>query len=146
MTKASGLDYSAWRFHFSATPAQHPPGLHIDPVHGTEMVHGAAAVRQALLLLIATRPGERVMRPDYGCNLQQLLFMPNDETTAGLAIHYIEQAITRFEPRVQIVELDANPVPDRPNVMLIELRYRIRATQAVDQLTVSFDLASESIS
>ncbi|MCL4247983.1 MAG: GPW/gp25 family protein [Anaerolineae bacterium] len=144
--KASGLDYSAWRFHFSATPGQHPPGLHIDPVHGTEMVQGAAAVRQALLLLIATRPGERVMRPDYGCNLQQLMFMPNDETTAGLAIHYVEQAITRFEPRVEIVELDANPMPDRPNVMFIELQYRIKVTQAVDQLAVTFDLASESIS
>ena len=71
------------------------------------MVDGDAAVRQALLLLLATTPGERLMRPQYGCHLNRLLFAPNDHTTAGLAVHYVRQAVQRWEPRAEIVSLDA---------------------------------------
>jgi len=137
-------NYRAWRFDFPAVPGGRPLGIEIDPLRGTQMVSGDAAVRQALLLLIATRPGERVMRPDYGCNLHRLVYMPNDETTAGLAIHYVEQAITRYEPRIEIEALDAGPSPDQPGVLLIDLRYRVRATQTADQVTVAFDLTSET--
>ena len=49
------------------------------------MVEGNAAVRQAIQMLLSTAPGERVMRPGYGCDLQRLVFAPNDDTTAGLA-------------------------------------------------------------
>ena len=66
-----------------------------------------ASVRQAILLLLSTRPGERVMRPTYGCDLHRLVFSPNDDTTAGLAIHYVRQALERWEPRIEVIRLDA---------------------------------------
>ena len=53
------------------------------------MIAGDAAIRQSIILLLTTTPGERVMRPDYGCPLHRLMFQPNDATTAGLAIHYV---------------------------------------------------------
>ena len=56
-------------------------------------VEGDDAVRQAILLLLTTRPGERVMRRTYGSLLHRLVFAPNDDTTAGLAIHYVRQAL-----------------------------------------------------
>ena len=49
------------------------------------MVQYNDSIRQAILLLFSTRPGERVMRPDYGCDIHRLVFSPNDDTTAGLA-------------------------------------------------------------
>ncbi|GAA3453889.1 GPW/gp25 family protein [Dactylosporangium matsuzakiense] len=105
------------------------------------MVEGDAAVRQALLLLLTTTPGERLMRPEYGCHLDRLLFAPNDQTTAGLAVHYVRQAILRWEPRADIVELDAAADPDIATRLNIRLRYRVRATAALNDLDLTLDLA-----
>jgi hypothetical protein len=111
---------------------------------GIDMVEGDASVRQAIVLLLATRPGERVMRPTYGCNLQRLVFSPNDDTTAGLAIHYVRQAIERWERRVEVIHLDATrPDGGAPGELEIYLEYRVRATLQAERLAFAFDLTGE---
>lgn len=105
-------------------------------------VRGDEAVRQAIILLLGTRPGERLMRPRYGSYLHRLLFAPNDHTTAGLAIHYVRQAIERWEARVDILELDAGADPDVATRLNITLRYRVRASLTVDSLIYPLDLGS----
>jgi phage baseplate assembly protein W len=107
------------------------------------MVELDESIRQSLLLLITTVPGERVMRPEYGCYLYRLIFSPNDYTTAGLAIHYVKQAIDRWEPRIEVVRLDAGQNPDDAGRLDILLEYRVRATQEMDRLTVSLNLTGE---
>jgi phage baseplate assembly protein W len=108
------------------------------------MVSGDAAVRQAILMLLSTRPGERVMRPDYGCPVHRLIFSPNDATTAGLAIHYVRQALLRFEPRIDIIRIDAGPRPDAERATLvIVLEYRVRDTLRAERLTLELDLQGE---
>src|SRR5215210_6257498 len=120
----------AWRFlHPDFDIPEQKAGLCIAPTGSIEMVEEEAAVRQAILLLLSTRPGERVMRPDYGCDLHGLIFSPNDNTTAGLAIHYVRQALDRWEPRIQILHLDADPNQLDPGRLDISLEYRLRATQ-----------------
>jgi phage baseplate assembly protein W len=84
------------------------------------------------------------MRPEYGTHLSRLLFAPNDDTTAGLAIHYVRQALTRWEPRVEIVELDAGADPLKPSRLNIILRYRVRASLAVATVEYPFDLQAGS--
>jgi len=82
----------AWRFlHPDFDPGA--SGLQLSPRGALALVEDEEAVRQALLLLLTTTPGERVMRPDYGCELARLVFAPNDDTTAGLAIHYVRRAV-----------------------------------------------------
>jgi len=104
------------------------------------MVHGDEAIRQAIRLLLGTTPGERLMRPDYGSHLNRLLFAPNDQTTAGLAIHYVKQALVRWEPRVEVEEVDANADPDFPSRLNISLRYRLKQTLATETLDYPLDL------
>jgi phage baseplate assembly protein W len=106
-------------------------------------VEGDAAIRQSLLLLLSTIPGERVMRPDYGCPLHRLVFSPADATTAGLAIHYVRQAIRRFEPRVEILALSAAPGQAAATAQLLAIRldYRVRATQRAGRLDLALDLS-----
>jgi phage baseplate assembly protein W len=111
---------------------------------GVATVEMGESVRQAIFLLLTTIPGERVMRPDYGCDLHQLVFSPNDETTAGLAIHYVRRAVERFEPRAEIVRVDAAANPDDPGRLDVTLDYRVRATQQDGQLTLSINLQGES--
>jgi len=138
--------YRAWRFiHPDFDLPARASGLHVSTRGGMEMVEGKSSVQQAVLLLLSTRPGERVMRPNYGCDLHRLVFSPNDDTTAGLAIHYVRQAIERWEPRVEVTRLDARRSADesRPGNLEIYLEYRVRATQQRETLVYAFDLTGE---
>lgn len=119
-------------------------GLRIAGTGGIDMVSGHAAVRQSVLMLLTTTPGERVMRPDYGCDLQQLVFSPNDATTHGLAIHYVKRAISRWEPRVEIVFLDALANGEDPGRMDIHLTYRLRRTGHREHLVIPVFMAEEA--
>lgn len=134
--------WRAWHFLHPDldVPRAAGPGLQLAPGGGIDTVTGAAAVRQAILLLLTTRPGERVMRPDYGCNLHRLAFAPNDATTHGLAMHYVRRALERWEPRIDLLALDARADPAEPARLVLELEYRVRATQRVETLTYALDL------
>lgn len=118
-------------------------GMVISPAGRLDWVDGEPTILQALALLLSTRPGERVMRPDYGCDLHRLAFEPNDETTAGIAILHVRRAIERWEPRVEILELDASPDPDVPGRLDLVLDYRVRSLPETHQLRWSVLVASE---
>jgi phage baseplate assembly protein W len=137
--------YRAWRFAVPHPEEEAVTGLRYSLRGGVEMVQDDEAVRQALLLLIATVPGERVMRPEYGCYLNRLVFAPNDDTTAGLAIHYVRRAVERWEPRVEIVRLDAERASNAGARLDIVLQYRVRATQRVDEVRIPLELQGEVV-
>ena len=132
----------SWRFRVPRldAPPGEPVGLILDPAGAIDTVADDEAVRQSLLMLISTRPGERVMRPEYGCDLHRLVFSPNDDTTAGLAIHFVRQAVERWEPRVEILRVDANRDPFESTRLAIVLDYRVRATLRADTIEVGVDL------
>lgn len=139
--------YRAWRFVHPDIVLEEGAlsgGFQVTPRGRIDMVEDDASVRQSLLLLLSTSPGERVMRPEYGCSLRRLVFAPNDETTAGLAIHYVRQAVTRWEPRVEIIGVDAGRDPIDPERLLIVLDYRVRATRRTDSIAYPLDLTGEA--
>lgn len=133
--------FRTWRFvHPDFEMVEHS-GLRLAPTGRAEMVEEHASIRQAVLLLLTTVPGERVMRPDYGCELHRLLFASNDDTTAGLAIHYVRRAVERWEPRIQVLHLDATRSPDEPYRLDVMLEYRVRSTGRTERLAYPFSLA-----
>jgi len=140
----NGTHFRAWRFGHPDFAAA-APGLSISTGGGIEMVEEPESIRQAILILLTTLPGERVMRPAYGCELYKLVFSPNDNTTAGLAIHFVRTALERFERRIEILRLDTSRDHDDPNRLEIALEYRIRAVQSIDQITLSIDLTRDRI-
>ena len=134
--------YRAWRFlHPDLDVSEERAGLRVAPTGAVEMVDEHAAVRQAVLLLLSTQPGERVMRPEYGCELHRLAFSPNDDTTAGLAIHYVRRALERWEPRIQLIQVDAGSSPEDPWRLDVTLEYRVRATRRGDRFVYPLALA-----
>lgn len=120
-------------------------GIQTAPNGKIAMVSERESIRQSILLLISTIPGERVMRPNYGCNLHQLAFMPNDATTYGLAIHYVRTALEQWEPRINILHLDADSNSDSPNIIDITLSYRIRHLEQNEQLMIAYHLMGAEI-
>jgi phage baseplate assembly protein W len=136
--------YRAWRFaHPDFDTVEDSCGIGNSSTGGIEMVADHAAVRQSILLLLSTTPGERVMRPNYGCDLQRLVFSPNDATTHGLAIHYVRQALQRWEPRIEILRLDASANQEDPGRMDIMLEYRMRKTAGRENMMISVSLTEE---
>jgi len=140
----------AWRFGLPVSAVatdpgeQRPRGLLLNPRGGVAMAEDGQAVRQSILLLLATRPGERLMRPDYGCNLHRLVFAPNDASTAGLAIHYVGEALRRWEPRILIQRLDAGAdlfASGDGTILDILLDYRIRRTGREEHLALAYGLS-----
>ncbi len=131
----------AWRFNhpdFDSNAAG--SGLQLNHTGEIAMVDGVVAVRQSILLLLSTMPGERVMRPEYGCDLHRLVFEPNDATTAGLAMHYVREALDRWEPRAEILHLDASPGRNDLDCLEIVLEYRARTVQLTDRIVFSVNL------
>jgi phage baseplate assembly protein W len=104
------------------------------------MAGGTDAVRQSLLLLLSTMPGERVMRPTYGCELYRLVFWPNDGTTAGLAIHYVRRAVEQWEPRVRLLRVDAAANPEVDERLDVVLDYVVLLGGRRDSLALEVDL------
>jgi hypothetical protein len=136
--------YRAWRFvHPFFDALRGEAGLRLSTKGGIDMVEDEASVRQAIFLLLSTMPGERVMRPDYGCDLHRLVFSPNDDTTAGLAIHYVRRAITQWEPRIDVLRLDATRHVAAAECLDITLEYRVRATRRADRLIFPLNLSGE---
>lgn len=86
------------------------------------VVSGPEKVRQAIYTLLDTDPGERVMRPDFGCGLRRYLMQPNTPATRAGIEREITQALSRWEPRIRLVDVAVTPADDRAMV-LIEIHY-----------------------
>lgn len=102
------------------------------------LVSGVRAVEQAILMLLMTPKGQRVMRPEYGCQIHELVFSPNDASTLGLASYYVHEALTVWEPRVEVVDVDADIDPAYPERIIVRVDYRIRTDHSAQSLVFPF--------
>ena len=100
------------------------------------LARGERDIEEAIYMILLTPRGQRVMRPEFGCQIHTLMFAPNDATTAGLAAYYVEEALGMWEPRIQVQEVDAAPDPENPDRLLVEIHYEVKATH--DQRSLVF--------
>ncbi|AZI44512.1 phage baseplate protein (plasmid) [Deinococcus psychrotolerans] len=102
------------------------------------LISGIRAVEQAILMILMTPKGQRVMRPDYGCQIHELVFAPNDASTLGLASYYVHEALTAWEPRIELTDVDADSDPAYPERIVISIKYRIRSEASEQSLVFPF--------
>ena len=95
-------------------------------------------VRQSILLILQTARGERVMRPGFGCDLNELVFEPLRQATFTLAEHHVKEALIRYEPRIEVLNVQVGVDPKQPDGLLIHLRYRVRSTDTTFNLVYPF--------
>ena len=98
---------------------------------------GVARVEQSIRIILGTQYGERVMRPGFGANLKSLVFAPNNATTASLAGYYVTDALARWEPRIDVLDVQVFNDVDGAQ-LVIEIRYRLRATAQEHLLVLPF--------
>lgn len=110
-------------------------------VRGLAESTGVARVEESIRLILGTQYGERLMRPRFGANLKSLLFAANNATTASLAAYYVKDALDRWEPRVDVLDvLVTNDLTS--GRLVIEIRYRLRATAQEHLFVYPFALES----
>src|SRR5579872_2582953 len=95
-------------------------------------------IEEAIRIILLTPKGQRVMRPEFGCRIHELLFASNDATTAGLAAYYVEEALGMWEPRIHVLDVTPAPDPDHAERLLIEIQYEIKATHDRRSLVFPF--------
>ncbi len=95
-------------------------------------------IRESLIILLSTRPGERVMNPLYGCKLDDLVFETLNLTLKTYVVDLIETAILYFEPRIDMNKVEINENNDLEGELLIELNYTIRSTNTRRNLVYPF--------
>jgi Bacteriophage baseplate protein W len=95
-------------------------------------------IEESIYLILSTAKGERVMLPDFGCGIHELVFAPNNVTTRSLVIANARQALVRYEPRIDVLDVNAESAPEQPNLLLIRVDYRIRANNARGNLVYPF--------
>jgi phage baseplate assembly protein W len=95
-------------------------------------------VEEAIRMILLTPIGQRVMRPEFGCRIHDLIFAPNEATTTGLARYYVEDALGMWEPRIDVTEVLVTPDPLNTGRLLIEIRYVIKATHDERALVFPF--------
>jgi len=97
-------------------------------------------IEEAIYLILGTKPGERVMLPDFGCAIHDLAFAPNDAATRTAAIDAVRRALVSFEPRVDVLGVAATSAPGEANLLLVRVDYRLRANNAIGNLVYPFYL------
>lgn len=96
-----------------------------DAVGGIALVSREREIEESVRLVLGTAVGERPMRPEFGCRIHEYVFAPSDATTAGLIAYDVRAALGRWEPRIDVVDVDVTPDRDDPSTLYITVDYRI---------------------
>ena len=97
-------------------------------------------VRESIRVILLTEPGERLMRPGFGCGLRRFLFEPNTPTTRALIRERITRAISDWEPRVRLEAVEVEPDPAEQRAVHVQISFRLVATGAMGRLGMSLEL------
>ena len=101
---------------------------------------GEEKIRQSLWLILSTAPGERQMRPAFGCGIHDLVVEANTAALRGMVRDKVREALTRFEPRIDVVDVRVETPAEARNYLLIAIDYRVRANNALFNLVYPFFL------
>lgn len=105
-----------------------------------ETVSGEADIEEAIRQIVGTAKGERVMRPDFGCGIHEFAFASVDTTTRTLIEESVRDALVRWEPRVEVLDVTTSTAELSAGRLLVSLDYRVRSTNAERNLVYPFYL------
>jgi phage baseplate assembly protein W len=92
------------------------------------MAEDEESIRESIWIILATARGERKMRPDFGCGIHDLVFAVHSGETAGRVASEVRQALILWEPRIDLLDVSAGTDEAEPTRLLIQIEYRVRAT------------------
>lgn len=102
---------------------------------------GEDSIKESIMLILGTARGERVMRPDFGCRLNDMVFSSNDLGTATLIQTYVEEALLNWEPRIEVQNVSATMIKEEP-IVEINVEYIVKSSNCKANLVYPFYLES----
>lgn len=107
---------------------------------GLALADGNDDILQSVLLILGTVPGERVMLPEFGCAINELVFAPANSVTATLAENYVTEALQQWEPRITDIEAKASYDTSTPSRLNVHIGYVVRSSNVEQNLVYPFFL------
>jgi uncharacterized protein len=127
VTQLSDIIGSGWRF---------PPN--VDGRGGIALVSREQEIEEAIEIILSTPKGQRIMRPEFGCRIHELIFAPINAGTAAAVSHHVKEALAWWEPRIEVQDVTVDSDPNNQSCLLIYIAYRIRATHDERALVYPF--------
>jgi phage baseplate assembly protein W len=112
--------------------------LRVDMTGRIALVRRERELEEAMRLILMTYPGERAMRPEFGCRLRDFVFRGANDTTAAELSVEVRQSLLRWEPRADINAVNVTPDPDDATVMFIDIQYTPKGTNDARNLVFPF--------
>ncbi|WP_455872280.1 GPW/gp25 family protein [Serratia proteamaculans] len=112
------------------------------PSSGVQMAEGAEDINQSMWILFSTLPGERIMREDFGCDLNQFMFSGIGNALMSDIEVQINDCVLRYEPRAQIIDIAFDTTAMATGYLKIQVSYRLRGSDMQQQLTGQLDMAN----
>lgn len=101
-------------------------------------------IEESLYLILSTAPGERVMMPKFGCGMHDMVFAPNNAATRTFVVDLVLRALVDYEPRIDVLNVNAETSEGQANLLLIRVDYRIRSNNAIANLVYPFYITEGS--
>ena len=119
-----------WPFPFRPAPAGH-----------LALLGGDDKIRQSIWILLSTAAGERLMLPEFGCGIHDLVFQANTAALRGVVQGKVREALVRWEPRIDLLDVRVDSPSDEGNLLLIRVDYRVRFNNSFYNLVYPFYLS-----
>jgi len=117
--------------------------LRTNPRGEIALVSGSEDIDQAIRIILSTRPGERVMRPTFGCRAHELLFEPFSASTMSLLQEYVLEALRMWEPRIEVTNVNVVTESNGVGALMAEIEYYIKSTHDTRSIVYPFYIADE---
>lgn len=112
--------------------------LRVDHTGGVALVSRERELEESIRLILSTAYGERPMRPDFGCGIHDYVFAPADATTAGRLAYEVRLALARWEPRIEVADVDVTALANDPATLYIDIRYSVAGSNDPRNLVFPF--------
>jgi phage baseplate assembly protein W len=114
--------------------------VELDDDERLRFVSEEAKIQESVLIILGTARGERVMRPDFGSRLHELVFAPLSTSTGALAVRYVTEALVSWESRIDVLDVQALVEDPLSGKLTLNINYRVRATNSEFNLVYPFYL------
>ena len=114
--------------------------IRVDATGALGWSSGDKAIKESIWIILSTPKRSRIMAPEFGCGIHDYLFAPNNASTRALIAAEVRAALTRFEPRIDLLAVNTAAEIDAPNTLMLEVDYRTRANNAAHNIVYPFYL------
>ena len=112
--------------------------MRVNPTGGIALVSGDDEIAESIRLILGTSPGERPMRPDFGCPIHDHVFAPADASIIGMIGFEVRTSLTMWEPRIDVLDVTVSQDESRPSLLYIDITYEVRDTNDPRNLVFPF--------